>query len=63
MCITPAPNSVMFVGESTYPGGFSRCRSTGRCSGSSAALDRELNQFWGAHAAGVVPREPRIYVR
>ena len=33
ICITPGPNQVLFVGESTSPGGSSRFRSTARCSG------------------------------
>ena len=38
ICITPGPNQVLFVGESTFPGS-SRWHSTARCSGSSAAPD------------------------
>jgi hypothetical protein len=50
MCITPGPNQVLFVGESTYPGRIFKVALDGKVSGVIGRSGRNLGQFSGAHA-------------
>jgi hypothetical protein len=60
ICITPAPNQVMFVGESTYPGRIFKVSLDGKVLGVIGRSGRELKQFSGAHALAC-PSENEIY--
>jgi streptogramin lyase len=60
ICITPAPNQVMFVGETTYPGRIFKVSLDGKVLGVIGRSGRELKQFSGAHALAC-PSENDIY--
>jgi len=60
ICITPTPNQVMFVGESTYPGRIFKVSLDGKVLGVIGRSGRELKQFSGAHALAC-PSENEIY--
>ena len=60
ICITPTPNQVMFVGESTYPGRIFKASLDGKVLGVIGRSGRELKQFSGAHALAC-PSENEIY--
>jgi ABC-type molybdate transport system substrate-binding protein/DNA-binding beta-propeller fold protein YncE len=60
ICITPGPNQVMFVGESTYPGRIFKVTLDGQVLGVIGRSGRELKQFSGAHALAC-PSENEIY--
>jgi DNA-binding beta-propeller fold protein YncE len=60
ICITPGPNQVMFVGESTYPGRIFKVALDGTVLGVIGRSGRELKQFSGAHALAC-PSENEIY--
>jgi 6-bladed beta-propeller len=60
ICITPGPNQVMFVGESTYPGRIFKVSLDGKVLGVIGRSGRELKQFSGAHALAC-PSENEIY--
>jgi DNA-binding beta-propeller fold protein YncE len=60
MCITPGPNQVLFVGESTYPGRIFKVSLEGKVLGVIGRSGRNLGQFSGAHALAC-PSEHEIY--
>jgi len=60
ICITPTPNQVMFVGESTYPGRIFKVALDGKVLGVIGRSGRELKQFSGAHALAC-PSEHEVY--
>lgn len=61
MCITPGPNQVLFVGESTYPGRIFKVALDGKVLGVIGRSGRNPGQFSGAHALAC-PTEREIYV-
>jgi hypothetical protein len=61
MCITPGPNQVLFVGESTYPGRIFKVTLDGKVLGVIGRSGRNLGEFSGAHALAC-PSESEIYV-
>ena len=61
ICITPGPNQVMFVGESTFPGRVFKVALDGRVLGVIGRSGRQLKQFSGAHALAC-PSETEVYV-
>jgi DNA-binding beta-propeller fold protein YncE len=60
MCITPGPNQVLFVGESTFPGRIFKVALDGKVLGVIGRSGRNLGQFSGAHALAC-PSEREIY--
>ena len=60
ICITPGPNQVMFVGESTYPGRIFKVSLEGKVLGVIGSSGRQLKQFSGAHALAC-PSDKEIY--
>ena len=60
LCITPGPNQVLFVGESTYPGRIFKVALDGKVLGVIGRSGRNLGQFSGAHALAC-PSEHEIY--
>jgi sugar lactone lactonase YvrE len=60
MCITPGPNQVLFVGESTYPGRIFKVALDGKVLGVIGRSGRNLGQFSGAHALAC-PSAMEIY--
>jgi 6-bladed beta-propeller len=60
ICITPGPNQVMFVGESTYPGRIFKVSLEGKILGVIGSSGRQLKQFSGAHALAC-PSDKEIY--
>ena len=60
MCITPGPNQVLFVGESTYPARIFKVSLEGSVLGVIGRSGRNLGQFSGAHALAC-PSEHEIY--
>jgi hypothetical protein len=60
ICITPGPNQVMFVGESTFPGRIFKVALDGKVLGVIGKSGRELKEFSGAHALAC-PSEHLIY--
>jgi hypothetical protein len=61
LCITPGPNQVMFLGESTFPGRVFKLTLDGKVLGVIGRSGRNLKQFSGAHALAC-PSENEIYV-
>jgi sugar lactone lactonase YvrE len=61
ICITPGPNQVLFVGESTYPGRIFKVSLDGTVLGVIGRSGRNLGQFSGAHALAC-PSEHELYV-
>lgn len=61
LCITPGPNQVIFLGESTWPGRIFKLTLDGRVLGVVGKSGRNLKQFSGAHALAC-PSENEIYV-
>lgn len=61
ICITPGPNQVMFVGETTFPGRIFKVSLDGTVLGVIGRSGRELGRFSGAHALAC-PSEHEIYV-
>ena len=53
ICITPGPNQVLFVGETTFPGRIFKVSLDGKVLGVIGRSGRQLKQFSGAHAAGL----------
>ena len=51
LCITPGPNQVLFVGESTFPGRIFKVSLDGKVLGVIGKSGRNLKQFSGAHGA------------
>jgi streptogramin lyase len=60
ICITPGPNQVMFVGESTFPGRIFKVTLEGKVLGVIGRSGRLLKQFSGAHQLAC-PSENEIY--
>jgi DNA-binding beta-propeller fold protein YncE len=60
ICITPAPNQVLFVGESTYPGRIFKVSLEGKVLGVIGRSGRQLKQFSGAHQLAC-PSENEVY--
>jgi streptogramin lyase len=60
LCITQAPNQVMFVGETTFPGRLFKVSLDGKVLGVIGRSGRQLKQFSGAHALAC-PSEHEIY--
>jgi hypothetical protein len=60
ICITPGPNQVMFVGESTYPGRIFKVSLEGQVLGIIGSSGRQLKHFSGAHALAC-PSDKEIY--
>jgi len=61
ICITPGPNEVMFVGESTFPGRVFKVSLDGKVLGVIGRSGRLLKQFSGAHQLAC-PSEREVYV-
>ena len=61
LCITPGPNQVIFLGESTWPGRVFKVSLDGRVLGVIGKSGRNLKQFSGVHAIAC-PSEREIYV-
>ncbi len=61
LCITPGPNQVMFLGESTWPGRIFKVTLDGKVLGVIGESGRNLKQFSGAHGLAC-PSENEIYV-
>jgi ABC-type molybdate transport system substrate-binding protein len=61
ICITPGPNQVMFVGESTYPGRLFKVSLAGEVLGVIGKSGRQLKQFSGAHQLAC-PSDRELYV-
>jgi sugar lactone lactonase YvrE len=61
ICITPEPNQVMFVGESTFPGRVFKLSLDGKVLGVIGRSGRQLKQFSGAHQLAC-PSANEIYV-
>ena len=49
ICITPGPNQVLFVGDSTFPGRVFKVTLEGKVLGVIGRSGRNLGQFSGAH--------------
>jgi sugar lactone lactonase YvrE len=60
ICITPGPNQVMFVGETTFPGRIFKVELDGKVLGVIGKSGRELKEFSGAHGLAC-PSENLIY--
>jgi hypothetical protein len=60
ICITPGPNQVMFVGETTFPGRIFKLALDGKVLGVIGKSGRELKEFSGAHGLAC-PSENLIY--
>jgi hypothetical protein len=60
LCITPGPNQVMFVGESTYPGRLFKVSLDGKVLGLVGRSGRQLKQFSGVHQLAC-PSETEVY--
>jgi NHL repeat-containing protein len=61
MCITPGPNQVLFVGESTFPGRIFKVALDGKVLGVIGRSGRNLGQFSGAHALAC-PSDHELYI-
>jgi streptogramin lyase len=60
ICITPGPNQVLFVGESTFPGRLFKVALDGRVLGVIGRSGRQLKQFSGVHQLAC-PSEYEVY--
>ena len=60
ICITPGPNQVLFVGESTYPGRLFKVSLEGKVLGVIGRSGRQLGQFSGVHQLAC-PSENEVY--
>lgn len=60
ICITPGPNQVMFVGESTFPGRLFKVALDGTVLGVIGRSGRNLGQFSGVHQLAC-PSETEVY--
>lgn len=61
LCMTPGPNQVLFVGESTYPGRVFKVSLDGKVLGIIGKSGRNRKEFSGAHGLAC-PSENEIYV-
>ena len=60
ICITPGPNQVLFMGESTYPGRLFKVSLEGKVLGVIGRSGRQLKQFSGIHQLAC-PSETEVY--
>ena len=60
ICITPGPNQVLFVCESTFPGRLFKVALDGRVLGVIGRSGRHLKQFSGVHQLAC-PSEHELY--
>jgi hypothetical protein len=60
ICITPGPNQVLFVGESTFPGRLFKLSLDGKVLGVIGRSGRQLKQFSGVHQLAC-PSENEVY--
>jgi hypothetical protein len=60
MCITPGPNQVLFIGETTYPGRLFKVSLEGKVLGVIGRSGRQLKQFSGVHQLAC-PSETEVY--
>ena len=60
ICITPGPNQVLFVGESTFPGRLFKVSLDGKVLGVIGRSGRQLGQFSGVHQLAC-PSEHEVY--
>jgi len=60
ICITPGPNQVLFVGESTFPGRLFKLTLDGQVLGVIGRSGRQLKQFSGVHQLAC-PSEHEVY--
>jgi hypothetical protein len=60
ICITPGPNQVLFIGESTFPGRIFKVSLEGKVLGVIGRSGRKLGQFSGAHQLAC-PTENLVY--
>jgi hypothetical protein len=60
ICITPGPNQVLFVGESTFPGRLFKVSLDGKVLGVIGRSGRQLKQFSGIHQLAC-PSENEVY--
>jgi DNA-binding beta-propeller fold protein YncE len=60
ICITPGPNQVLFIGESTFPGRLFKVSLDGKVLGVIGRSGRQLKQFSGAHQLAC-PSETEVY--
>jgi len=58
--LTPGPNQMMYVGESTYPGRIFKVTLDGKVLGVIGKSGRNLKEFSGAHQLAC-PSENEIY--
>lgn len=61
ICITPGPNQVLFIGESTFPGRIFKVSLDGTVLGVIGRSGRNLGQFSGAHQLAC-PSDKELYV-
>jgi hypothetical protein len=60
LCITPGPNQVLFVGETTFPGRLFKVSLDGKVLGVIGRSGRNLKEFSGAHQLAC-PSENEVY--
>jgi DNA-binding beta-propeller fold protein YncE len=60
ICITPGPDQVLYVGESTFPGRIFKVTLEGKVLGVIGKSGRNLKQFSGAHQLAC-PSENEVY--
>jgi DNA-binding beta-propeller fold protein YncE len=60
LCLTPGPNQVMYLGESTYPGRLFKVTLEGKVLGVLGRSGRNLKQFSGVHQLAC-PSETEVY--
>jgi hypothetical protein len=61
ICITPGPNQVLFIGESTFPARIFKVALDGTVLGVIGRSGRELGEFSGGHALAC-PSENELFV-
>jgi DNA-binding beta-propeller fold protein YncE len=60
ICITPGPNQVLFIGETTFPGRLFKVSLEGKVLGVIGRSGRQLKQFSGIHQLAC-PSENEVY--
>ena len=60
LCITPGPNQVLFVGETTFPGRLFKVSLDGKVLGVIGRSGRQLKEFSGIHQLAC-PSENEVY--
>ena len=61
ICITPGPDQVLYIGESTFPGRIFKVTLEGKVLGVIGKSGRNLKEFSGAHQLAC-PSENEVYV-